>query len=171
MNYILLKVPRYKQKRNTCGVTALRMVLAHFAQEVSEREIIQAVGGLKKYGVRTVKLAYVADKLGFKTSYFSLNRKLADGNAKIKLPEVRDILNFLKKEIPVIINVRSSLLYDEKPTTQGHFIVITGYKDGRFVYNDPYDGKSHRIAEEKLRFAWFNNVLDSSAYLLAIWPK
>lgn len=70
----------------------------------------------------------------------------------------------------MILGVRSSLLYDKKLSEMGHFIVITGYRKGIYQYNDPLDGKRHRVPEEPLLFAWFNNVLDSSAYLLAVRP-
>ena len=167
----VLKVPLFKQKRNTCGATALRMVFAYYGKNISEAEVIKSLGGLKSYGVHTVKLADVAKKFGFKTVCLSFNRKLSDGKAKIKRPETDDILKFLKRDIPVIINVRSAFIYDTKPSKQGHFIIITGYNKKEFTYNDPYDGKSHKIDADKLRFAWFSNAVDSSAHLLAIKPN
>ncbi|MBI2064304.1 MAG: C39 family peptidase, partial [Candidatus Yanofskybacteria bacterium] len=139
-------------------------------KDVREKQIIKGIGGIKKYGVRTIRLAEFAGKSGFKTECLSYNRKLASGEAKIKQPSKKDILKFLKKGIPVIIAVRSFLLYGEKQSEMGHFIVVTGHKSGVFSYNDPHDGKRHKIAEEGLLFAWFNNVIDSSAYLLAVWP-
>ena len=167
-----MNVPLFRQRKNTCGIIALKMILSYFGKDVDENKIIKAVGGLKSYGVRTVKLAEVAQKLGFTTECLSYNQKLASGKAIIKRPTKKDILKHLKKERPVILNVRSSLFYQRPKLSQaGHFIVITRYKKGLFSYNDPADGKHHRIGEEELQFAWFNEVLDSSAYLLAIWPK
>ncbi|MDP3956841.1 MAG: C39 family peptidase, partial [bacterium] len=106
-----------------------------------------------------------------KTECLSYNKKLALGKAKVKKPDTNDILEYLKINVPVIVAIRSSLLYDEKLTESGHFIVIRKYRNGVFYYNDPTDGKTHTIKEEVLRFIWFNNVIDSSAYFLAIWPK
>ena len=168
-----MNVPLFKQRRNTCGPTSLRMMLAYFGRDIQESEIIKSVGGIKKYGVRTVKLAKFVKELGFKTECLSYNRKLAVGKAKIKKPNIGDILKYLKQKIPVIICVRCSLFYNciARPKDKGHFVVITGYKNNFFWYNDPYDGKRHKIKEGELVFAWFNNVLDSSAYLLAIWPR
>ncbi len=147
------------------------MVLAYFGKDVQEGKIIKFTGSIKKYGLRTIRLAEAAKKLGFEIECLSYNKKLANGKAKIKKPDVNDLLKYLERDVPVILAVRSSLLYDEKLTEVGHFIVISGYKNGVFQYNDPIDGKIHKIGEEALRFAWFNNVLDSSAYFLAIWPK
>lgn len=166
-----MKVPLLKQKTNTCGTTSLRMVLSYFGKEISENETIRGVGGLKSYGVKTTKLADFARKIGFNAETYSYNRKLADNKTIIKTPEISDITKYLKKSIPVIINVRYSLLNDTKLTKDGHFIVITGYKKGKFFFNDPDGGKERSIDEEKLRFSWFNNALDSSAYLLAVYPK
>ena len=107
-----MNVPLFKQRRNTCGPTSLRMMLAYFGRDIQESEIIKSVGGIKKYGVRTVKLAKVAKESGFKTECLSYNRKLAAGKAKIKKPDIGDILKYLKQEIPVIICVRCSLFYN-----------------------------------------------------------
>lgn len=166
-----MKIPLFKQKKNTCGLTALRMVLAYFGEKIAEDKLVRLTGKIRQYGVRTIKLSKAAKRLGFETECLSYNKILAGGKAKIKKPSTKDVLKYLKIRVPVILAVRSSLLYDEKPTKMGHFIVVSGYRDGVFHYNDPTDKKSHKIKEEALRFAWFNSVLDSSAYFLAIWPK
>jgi len=166
-----VNVPRFKQEKKTCGPTALQMVLAHYNHEVSEREIIKAIGGLKPNGVNTVDLADFAGSRGFDFKCLSYNKKLAGGKADIKVPAKADILKYLEKGVPVILAVNSSVLYGGKTDTPGHFIVLTKYEDGVFSYNDPYDGEEHTIDEEHLIFAWHNNTLNSSAYLLAVWPK
>jgi len=166
-----LSVPLFKQGKLECGPTALKMVLHYFGKEVSSNEITKKIGGIKKYGVRTIKLADFAEKLGFKVYCYSYNKKLSKGKAEIKKPAKSDIIKFLKKKLPVIIAVRQFLLFNEEPSDMGHFIVITKYENGRFWYNDPEDGKLHQIKEDDLMFAWHNNVLDSSAYLLVLQPK
>ncbi len=166
-----LSVPLLKQGKLECGPTALRMVLHYFRKNVSSDEIIKGVSGIKKYGVRTIKLADFARNLGFKVYCYSYNQKLSRGRAEIKKPAKSDILKFLKEKIPVILAVRSFLLFNKKPSSRGHFIVITKYEKGWFWYNDPKDGKQHQIKEKDLVLAWFNNILNSSAYLLAIQPK
>ncbi len=166
---ILMKIPLFRQKKDTCGLTALRMVLAYFGKNITEDYLLKLTGKIKRYGIRTIKLSEAAKKIGFRTECLSYNKKLANGKAKIKKPDTNDIIKYLKRGVPVILAVQSSLLYNEKMSEMGHFIVISGYKNGVFQYNDPTDGKAHKIGEEALRFAWFNNVLDSSAYFLAIW--
>ncbi|PIS40957.1 MAG: hypothetical protein COT26_00570 [Candidatus Kerfeldbacteria bacterium CG08_land_8_20_14_0_20_43_14] len=166
-----MKIPLFKQKKNTCGLTALRMVLAYFGEKITENDLKKLTGKISRYGVRTVKLSEAAKKLGFETECLSYNKLLAGSKAKIKKPDVKVVLKYLWRRIPVILAVRSSLLHNKKLTKMGHFIVIREYRNGFFHYNDPMDAKIHKIKSEEFRFAWFNNVLDSSAYFLAIWPK
>jgi ABC-type bacteriocin/lantibiotic exporter with double-glycine peptidase domain len=166
-----VNVPLFKQKRKTCGPTALRMVLAHHGHDIPSDDILLSIGGLKTHGVNTIDLAEFARAKGFKVECLSYNKKLAQGKAEIRMPSKTDILRHLGRNNPVILAVHSPILYGGKIWPQGHFIVLTGYKDGIFTYNDPSDGEIHEIDEEHLMFAWHNNVLDSSAYFLAVWPK
>lgn len=166
-----LSVPLMKQGKLECGPTALGMVLHYFGRKISSVEITQGVGRIKKYGVRTIKLADFAKTFGFKVYCYSYNRRLANRKAEIKKPAKSDILQFLEKRLPVILAVRSFLLFNHKPSNLGHFIVVTGYEKGWFWYNDPKDGKQHKIKEGELMFAWANNTLNSSAYLLVLQPK
>lgn len=167
----ILNVPLFKQKKDTCGPTALRMIFKYFVKEIDEKEILKFIGGLKKYGVKTISLADYAKHAGYQIKCLSFNKKAAGGNAEIERPSVKRIKEYLSKGIPIVLLIRSFLLFNKKPSKNGHFIVIVGYKDGTFLYNDPKDGKRHKISEEKLLFIWFNNILGSSAYFLALWPK
>lgn len=165
-----LSVPLMKQEKLTCGATALSMVFKYFGKNIPARKIVKAVGGVKSYGIRTVKLADFARKEGFKVEVLTYNKKLAKGKAKFKKPSKSDIIKFLKEGFPVIIAIRSFLFYDKEPFKMGHFIIITNYKNGYFFYNDPGLGKRGKIKEEHLLFAWHNNILDSSGYLLVVKP-
>jgi len=166
-----LSVPLLKQSRLACGPTALRMVLHYFGKDVSSNEIIRKIGGVRKYGVTTIKLADLARKWGFNVDCYSYNKKLARGKATIRKPAKSDIIKFLKRKLPVIIAVRAFILFKKEPSDMGHFIVVTKYENGTFGYNDPSDGKHHQINEKKLMNAWYANSLDSSAHLLILEPK
>lgn len=167
----MISVPLLKQGKSNCGPVALRMVLQFFENDVSLKEIVKGVGGVKRYGVRMIKLCEYAQKLGFRTTCYSYNKKMSQGKAEIRKPSASDVKAFLKRRLPVIIVVRAYLLFDEEPSDEGHYIVITGHERGAFYYNDPIDGKRHKIKEDMLLFAWLNNVLDSSAYLLVLQPR
>jgi len=166
-----IKVPLIKQTKEACGPTALAMVLKYFDDKKPLQEIIKEVGGIKKFGVRTISLAKFSKKLGYKVHCYSYNVKLAKGQAKIVKPNKQLILKFLKKRLPVIIAVRTFLLNNTKYTRTGHFIVITKYQNGKFCFNDPHTAKERIINENDLMFAWYNNVMDSSAYMLVLGPK
>ncbi len=166
-----LHVPLIKQHKLTCGPTALRMVLKFFGKNIPERNILKHVGGIKKYGVRTIKLADFARSKGFLVHCHSCNPKLAKNSAIIRKPSLASIKLFLHKKLPVILAVNSSRLYNEKHTTAGHFIIITGYKNNTFYYTDPHDGKHHIIQEKRLLSAWTYEITKSSAYLLVLRPR
>ncbi len=138
--------------------------------DVKLKEIIRGTGGIKNYGVRAIRLASFAKSLGFEVECYSCNKRLAKGKARIKDPSKHDIINFLGKRLPVIISVRYFLLYGKKPSSMGHFIVVTKYEKGKFWYNDPKDGKGHTINEKDLMVCWLHNAIDSSAYLLVLKP-
>ncbi len=164
-----LNVPLIKQEgKLDCGFIALRMVLEYFGKNISSKEISKFTGGLKSYGNSTIELAEFARSIGFDVDCFTYNKKMSNGKAEFRKPSKKNIIGFLNNKIPVIITLRSFLLFDNKPSSSGHFIVINGYSDHMFYYVDPYDGKEHEIDEDKLLFAWHNNILNSSAYLLAI---
>jgi uncharacterized protein YvpB len=100
-----------------------------------------------------------------------LNKERLDKLVTLKTPETSDIIKFLEKNIPVIINVNVSAFRKTEPNNRGHIIVITDYKNGKFFYNDSsinYGGK-HVIEHDHLMFCWGANALTSSAYLLAVW--
>ncbi|MFH1325499.1 MAG: C39 family peptidase [archaeon] len=166
-----INIPLMKQGKNECGPTALSMILKYLGKNISKEEITRRIGGLKKYGVRTIKLAEFAKNLNFDVHCYSNNKKLAKGKVIIKKPNKSDIIDFLEKGLPVILAVRSYVLFNRGQSEDGHFIVITGYNDNKFRYTDPFDGKRKDIDKNKLMRGLNENSRDSSAYLLAIKPK
>lgn len=92
-------------------------------------------------------------------------------NFKMRIPSLNEIKKFLNEKMPVIVSVRLAAFSEEKKDLKsGHYIVLTGYENDKFYYNDPKDGKAKIISADKLIFAISTNVFDSSAYLLVIKP-
>ncbi|OGH07685.1 MAG: hypothetical protein A2W22_00425 [Candidatus Levybacteria bacterium RBG_16_35_11] len=88
---------------------------------------------------------------------------------EMKIPSLQIIKDFLNRKLPVGLAVTSAVLKKKKKNTRwGHFIVITGYENDKFYYNDPKYGKEFEISADKLIFAISCNVIGSSAYLLVI---
>lgn len=93
----------------------------------------------------------------------------SDVNWVFDYPKLKIIRNFLKKRAPVLVSVNwCALRQTRDDITIGHFIVINGFERDKFFYLDPGDGKEHQISADQLIFAISNNVLDSSAYMIAI---
>jgi len=92
----------------------------------------------------------------------------AGGKFKLEMPSLNKVREFLNHKIPVMLAVKSVILFEKgRLSSSGHFIVLTGYDQNKFYYNDPWDGKRKEISSEKLFFALSNNVIHSSAYLIA----
>lgn len=90
-------------------------------------------------------------------------------NFKMVIPSLDIIKKFLDKKLPVCIAINPAVLFEKKKDLRlGHFIMLNGFKEDKFYYNDPAFGKNKTISADKLIFALSNNVFDSSAYLLVI---
>ena len=131
--------------------------------KLSQRKLIEKTKTL----IRKEKRAYNKQKLK------SILRVLkSDIEFKMRIPSLNVIKKFLDKRVPVIVLVRSVVLFEEKKDLKsGHYIILTGYKNDKFYYNDPKYGKAKSISADKLIFALSANVFDSSAYLLVIKPQ
>ena len=82
------------------------------------------------------------------------------------------IKKYLNKKMPVIVGIKSKTFYEGNPFWEksiynkkgaedtNHVIVITGYKNGYYIYNDssPFlpkrKGKSMRVSEAHLKRGW-----------------
>lgn len=135
--------------------------------ELSKSELLAALNKLLK------KKQIILNKLVLRKTSELVN---LGANFKIKMPELDDITSFLNKGIPVMLAVNAKILFEverlpnfpKMSNDEGHIIVITGFKNDTFYYNCPYFGECKKISKDKLFFAWSNNVLDSSAYLLVL---
>lgn len=118
-----LDVPYFKQEKGTtCGPACLRMVLAFEGKDYFEDELegICKTGWL---GNTCEDLAGAAKELGFDSEVFdNITREY--------------LLDLLKDEHPVVALVAPWILYGGLPGF-GHFVVITGMKDGKVYYHDP----------------------------------
>lgn len=88
---------------------------------------------------------------------------------EMKVPSIKMITDFIDRKIPIIITVNSAVLNNKEQLNDSHFIVVTGYDNKFFYYNDTRDGKEHKININKLLLSMSVSVLDLSGYLLAIY--
>ena len=83
------------------------------------------------------------------------------------------IKKYLKNKVPVIVGIGSKIFYGGNPLWEkstyaqeehvdeiSHVIIITGYENGKYIYNDssPFlgknKGKNMRVSEDRLKKAW-----------------
>ncbi len=93
------------------------------------------------------------------------------GVFKIAMPSESLLSAPLKKKIPLILNVKSAVLYELEPGQFGHDIVLNGESKNNFIINDPYFKGEYTINKKKLFFALCAQSIDASAYLLKAKPK
>ncbi len=89
---------------------------------------------------------------------------------RVKMPSLAEYRKFIDRKLPVMVAVNSKIYResDSSNNWSGHYIALTGYSSHHFYFNDPIDGKEHKISDEKLWFALSNNILGSSAYMVVI---
>lgn len=126
----------HTKTKQACGPACLAMVFRYYNDQKTLKEIIEGVDGVKSFGVRAINLAKYARKLDYQVDCYSYDEKMAKGQAKIIKPNKELILKYLRKHIPVIIAVRTHLLWNTEYSKAGHYIVITKYDRGMFWYND-----------------------------------
>jgi uncharacterized protein YvpB len=154
--------PKDKKRIFGCTVPSIMLAIKNTGYKMTAWHDKNA-GEIKKAGKETglffsiwEKQIKEAEKLGILKSY---------KNGKFSL-----IKKYLNKHIPVIVGVKSKTfyqgnhswgksIYNKKGSEDtNHVVVITGYKNGKYIYNDssPFlkKGKNLRVAEPRLKKAW-----------------
>ncbi|MFH0836749.1 MAG: C39 family peptidase [Candidatus Aenigmatarchaeota archaeon] len=126
----------------------------------------------KKELVKKITKRIILEKLSFsKTRLMAMQDYiLYGGSYSFTMPSKDILLKYLKKKIPVIIRLCSTLLYnnsridwnsckfnDIKGYPFGHYVVVSGYENGHFIITDPsaIRGGTYKVDENKLLFSWF----------------
>lgn len=145
MNKILIKTKPYKEGMfDSCGPASLKIALAFFGVEKTEKELMALCKVKSRSGLGTSaeNIKNATEKLGFK--------------AKIKEnSSFRDIEFWLKKNVPVIVDwfTRGA---DEKGIADGHYSVVAGLDD-KFIYlQDPEVGKMRKVKKDDFMKVWFD---------------
>jgi len=145
MKKISIKTKPYKEKMfDSCGPASLKIVLAFYGVEKSEKELMSLckVKPHSGMGTSAKNIKNAAEKLGFK--------------AKIKEnSSFKDIEFWLKKNVPVIVDwfTRGD---DNCEIADGHYSVVEGLDD-KFIYlQDPEIGKIRKIKKNDFLKVWFD---------------
>ena len=131
---------------------------------------LQKLSGLKLF--KKVKDTVYFGKNVWKSVGLKAIIKFIEMGGKIKIipPKEKTLIDFLKKKMPLIICLKSGILYDKK-TLMGHYLVLNGYNKNSFIVNDPYYKGEYAIKKDKLMFALQAHSIDSTAYLIKAKPK
>ena len=147
MNKILLDVKPFQETLNAdmCGPASLKIVLEYYGINKSEDELAQLCKVKKGLGVDDKSIKSAAEKLGFK--------------AKIKNnSSFRDMENWLKKDVPVMVDwfTKGRTDYGDSSTADGHYSVVIGLDDEFIYLQDPELGAMRKIAKNDFMRVWFD---------------
>lgn len=166
----MIIVPLKQERKQSCGVAALRMIMLAHGKDVSEKELIKKLGGLKSYGTTIVALAKLTSEYGFKSFCLTCNRRYAKGAIEYAEPSREILKSAISRYCAVVVPLRAAIFYDEpKQKRRGHMILITKCEGNKVFYVDPYDGREHDIDEDRFLFAWYNMAAENSAYMLSAY--
>ncbi len=103
-----------------------------------------------------------------------INYLQAGGELIYDLPSQNQLNMALDQNIPVLISLTLTLIERfTKHWDAGHYVLISGEEDGRYLMNDPasqqVDGQL-TLASQQLLTAWTVNAVQSSNYLMTILP-
>ena len=136
-----------KQERSkSCGAACLRMILASYGIFLTEKEVIDATGGLRSCGTPTHLLAAHARRCGLSVRVYAFPQR----------PSLESVADALQEERCVMLTVDGTF---GRSATAGsrrtfHTIIVTALTLNRATYIDPRDGRRHRVSLKKLCTAW-----------------
>jgi len=147
MKKILLDVKPFQETLNAdmCGPASLKIVLEYYGINKSEEELAKMAGHKKGSGIDDEGIKRVAERLGFKVK--------TKNNSSF-----RDIENWLKKEVPVIVDwfTKGRTDYGDSATADGHYSAVMGLDDVFIYLQDPELGAMRKIKRDDFVRVWFD---------------
>lgn len=162
----MIKIKHIRQKNDgfnwKCGAVCLEMILKYFDIECNQDEIWEAVKTKRQTGIGQ----YFA--MTFKLAQYSLEKGLLATIYKSDSENCLQTLDNLDMyQMPAILSVK------EKKSSQSHFIVYVGKKDGKYCFSDPNSEKELvRYDYTQVREMWKENrKIDVSGFVYIIFGK
>ena len=143
----MLKVKPFQETLNAgmCGPASLKIVLAYYGTEKSEKELAKLCETKQDLGTDDQAIKKAAESLGFKV--------------KIKnKASFRDVESWLNKNVPVIVNwfTRGRTDYTDEDVSDGHYSVVSGLDNEHIYLQDPETGRMRKIEKEDFMTVWFD---------------
>ncbi|QQS38518.1 C39 family peptidase [Candidatus Woesebacteria bacterium] len=147
MKNIMLDVKSFQETLGGgyCGPASLKIVLNYYGMKKSEKELAKLCNRDADLGTDDKSMKKAAESLGFRVEI--KNESNFD-----------DILGWLKKGVPVIVNwfTRGRYYYPEDEVADGHYSVIIGLDETSIYLQDPEVGRVRKIKREDFYRVWFD---------------
>jgi ABC-type bacteriocin/lantibiotic exporter with double-glycine peptidase domain len=132
----MLSVPYRKQAADyLCGPAVMQMVLAFYGKRIDQARLARLLKTSRRYGTARKQLIRIAKKFNLEVQ--AQHHGTIDALSK-----------YVRKGSPVIVN------YIEPTDNEGHYAVVVGFRSGRMILNDPYNGKHFRISKRDFLKRW-----------------
>lgn len=131
----MIKIKPFHQKTSFCGPASLKMVLDYYGLKTQERVLGKIAGCSTAHGTSAKGLVDAARKFGF--------RGIIKNSADLK-----DIREYIKKEIPVIVQWFS--------VDEGHYSVVADIDSENIYLQDPELGHMKSMRLETFKRVWFD---------------
>jgi len=149
-----INLPQLVQTYNyDCGAKALQSILAYYGIEAREDKIMKFAKTSKK-GTPIRGMVTATEKFGLKT--------------EIKGMTIKDIKEYIKKDIPVILILQAwtgkKEVDWEKDWADGHYVVAIGYTKDKVLFVDPSSFQYTYLKYNELEKRWHDVDTDGKKY-------
>lgn len=138
-----LPVQPYREtKAGYCGPAALKMVLSYYGFDRAEEKLAQELGTKTDLGTPPEAIVRVAKQYGFEV--------VATEHSTFE-----DIAQYLKQDVPVIVDWFSSAIVEEE-AADGHYSVVVDLDDTHIYLQDPELGRLRKFTRADFLRVWFD---------------
>lgn len=159
-------VPLKQSNKRSCGATCIAMVVRAFGEEISERQIIRELGGLRSYGIDTVRLAAFAQALGLQVRCYSLQKR--SKHVRQHTPTLGILRSVNTPGKLLVLTVDPAVLTGKRSVRGFHNILLVKFGPRISHYADPTDATLHRISTKRVVNAWEASAARASAHTVVL---
>lgn len=145
----ILPIQPFQETLNAgmCGPASLKIVLAYYGIEKSEKELHSLCETNSELGTNEQGLKRVAELLGMRVKI-------------INESSFEEIEKWLNRNIPVIVNwfTRGRADYTDSDVADGHYSVVMGLDDENIYLQDPEIGSMRILDREDFLTVWFDFI-------------
>jgi len=145
-----LKVPYHKQETTyTCAIATLRMILDFLGIKNHRNKLVKGLKPDKEEGVPHGRIIEFIREVGL---YSYVNNE----------SDIDEIKYYLKEGNPVIVN------YLDLVDNEGHYSIIVGFEEHKFILNDPWNGEGFEIGFKDFEKRWRSGFEHGLRWLMVV---